>query len=143
MAGVRLVRIWSSDRERAVATARMVAAPHGLDVETTSALREIDFGAWEGRALGDLWSEEPAASRAWEENFRATPPTFGESLDDVERRVSAFWDSLQPLPVRGEVAVVAHRGSLAVLRALITGEAVSEAFAGQLELASAVAVPLV
>jgi broad specificity phosphatase PhoE len=140
MARRPLVRILSSDRQRALATARIVAAPHGVAVEATAALREIDFGAWEGRFLGDLWSEEPLAARAWEDDIRLTPSSFGESLADLERRVETLWASLQPLPGQGEIAVVGHHGSLAVLRAVITGETVSDAFATRLELAGAVAL---
>lgn len=138
MSGRPLVRILSSDRHRALATARILSLPHGLAVEATAALREIDFGLWEGRSLGDLWTEEPSAARAWDEDIRATPPSFGESVHDVEDRVHSFWDSLHPLPREGEVAIVAHRGSLAILRALITGIGVADAFASRIELASAV-----
>lgn len=140
MATQALVRIISSDRQRALATARILALPHGLDIEATAALRELDFGAWEGRSLAELWSEEPLAARAWEGDIRATPPSFGESVRDLERRVGTLWDSLQPLPAEGEIALVAHQGSLAVLRALITGEAISDAFATRLDLAGAIAV---
>lgn len=140
MAAHPLVRVLSSDRERALATARQVARPHGLSVEPAAALREIDFGAWEGRNLADLWSEEPDAAMAWEEDLRSSPPSFGESVSDLERRVSTFWSSLRPLPSVGEVAIVAHRGSLAVLQALITGSLISETFASGLALGAAEAV---
>lgn len=132
-----LVRILSSDRLRALATANAVAGPHGLAVEPTSALREMDFGAWEGRFLGDLWSEEPAAAKAWEQDIRFTPPSFGESLADLVRRIESFWASLRPLPQRGEIAIVAHGGSLAVLMAVITGGAIPDAFAMRLDLGAA------
>jgi broad specificity phosphatase PhoE len=135
-----LVRIVSSDRQRALATARILALPHGLDIESTAALRELDFGAWEGRSLADLWLEEPLAAKAWEGDIRSTPPSFGESVRDLERRVGMLWDSLQPLPSVGELAFVAHQGSLAVLRAVITRETISAAFATRLALAGAVAV---
>src|SRR6266849_8999225 len=114
-------------------TAGILAAPHRLGVEPSAALREIDFGAWEGRSLEDLWTEEPVAARAWERDIRLTPTSFGESLEAVERRVGAFWASLSPLPSQGQIAVVAHGGSLAVLRAVITGETVADAFATRLE----------
>lgn len=139
-----LRRVISSDRERALATARVVAAPHGLEVDATALLRELDFGAWEGRALSDLWSEEPAAAKAWEADLRATPPTFGETVDDLERRVGRFLESLSPLPDgQGEVAIVAHAGSLAVLRSLLSGEGLASVFATRLELGGAVAVPAI
>jgi broad specificity phosphatase PhoE len=140
MAPRPLVRILSSDRQRALETASIVAEPHGVAVETTASLREIDFGAWEGRFLADLWSEEPLAAKAWEDDIRVTPPGFGESLTDLERRVEVLWASMQPLPARGEIAFVGHQGCLAMLRAAITGESVSDAFATRLEVAGAVAL---
>ena len=128
-----LVRVVSSDMERALATASIVAAPHRLAVEPTNALREIDFGSWEGRSLGDLWSDEPAAARAWEGDLAMTPSSFGESVADLERRVTRFWERLHPLPVDGEIAMVAHRGSLLMLWAMIAGERLADSFAMRLE----------
>lgn len=126
-----LVRVISSDLKRAVETAAIVAAPHRVAVETTAALREIDFGAWEGRDLSKLWSEDPAAARAWEANFRLTPLSFGESVSDLEHRVGAFWKQLAPA---GEIAIVGHGGSLAALRALISNEPIEPSMASRLEL---------
>ena len=117
-----LVRVLSSDLKRAFETADIIAARHGLVVETSSALREIDFGKWEGRELGDLWLEDSAAARAWERDVRHTPPAFGESAGDLERRVAAFWQQRAALLDGGEIAVVGHGGSLAVLRSLISHE---------------------
>lgn len=136
-----LVRVLSSDRRRALETAAIVAAPHRLPVEVAAELGEIDFGAWEGRDLRDLWSEEPAAAAAWELDLRSTPATFGESADALERRVRRFWERLRgTITGEGEVAVVAHRGSLAVLHTLITGTPLAEAFATDLRPAAAIRV---
>lgn len=131
-----LARVWSSDLRRAVETASIVAAPFGLTVATTPALRELDFGAWEGRVLGDLWHEDPDAARAWETDITATPDTFGESVRDLLRRVRCFWDQVElstypvspDYPNVGEVAIVAHRGSLAALQSVISGESFALAF---------------
>jgi broad specificity phosphatase PhoE len=135
--GRPLVRVISSDRRRALETAQMVAAPHGLAVEPTGLLRELDFGAWEGRSLADLWSEEPAAASACEADLRATPASFGETVDQLAHRVDVFWRSARRSR-GGEVAIVAHAGSLAVLRSLITGEDLSSTFASRLEPGGAV-----
>ena len=134
-----LTRVLSSDLKRARATADAIAVPHRLVVESTPALREIDFGAWEGRSLGDLWSEDPDAAKAWEDDIRSTPTAFGENLADLERRVLSFWQSANSLN-RGEIAIVGHRCSLAVLRACVTGESLEEAFSTQLEMGAAVVV---
>jgi broad specificity phosphatase PhoE len=124
-----LSAIWSSDSKRAMETAACIAARHGLRVETSAALREIDFGAWEGRPLRDLWSEDPVAARAWEADIRRTPATFAESVADLERRVERFWSQVRGTVLGGEVAVIGHRGSLAALRALITRQSFASSFA--------------
>jgi probable phosphoglycerate mutase len=116
-----LVRVLSSDLKRAVETADLIAARHMVVVETSTALREIDFGKWEGRNLGDLWLEDSAAALAWERDVRQTPRAFGENVGELERRVAAFWERAGLLD-GGEVAIVGHGGSLGVLRALITRE---------------------
>jgi broad specificity phosphatase PhoE len=139
LAAVPLARVLSSDLKRALATADVIATPHHLVVESTPALREIDFGAWEGRSLADLWSEEPQAAKAWEDDIRSTPLTFGERLTDLERRVQVFWRLVQPLD-GGDVAIVGHRCSLAVLRTCMTGESLDEALATELEMGAAVMV---
>ena len=63
----------ASDLRRAIQTAEAIAAPHGLNVETTPLLRERDWGGFTGRFIPDLrgetWpddieSEEDLLSRA-------------------------------------------------------------------------------
>lgn len=129
-----LVRVISSDLRRAMETATIIAARHRIAVETSAALREINFGTWEGRDLRDLWLEDPAAAGAWEQDVRLTPRDFGESVSDLERRVAAFWLQSLPLPARGEIAIVGHGGSLAALRALISHEAIATAIGSRLDL---------
>ena len=120
-----VVAVYSSDLRRCGATAEVIAEPHGLPVRTDPRLRELDFGAWDGRALADLWAEEPAAAAAWERDIMATPPSFGESLSQLWERVAAFWAEIEP----AASVIVAHRGSLAALRALATGVGFAESFA--------------
>lgn len=135
-----LVRVISSDLKRALETATAIAAPHGLAVEPTAALREIDFGTWEGRDLSELWLEDSAAARAWEQDVRITPPAFGEDVSDLERRVGSFWRESSPLPAAGEIAIVGHGGSLAALRALISHEPIATTIASRLDLGAMVGV---
>ncbi len=136
LAGRPLTRIFASDSLRARATAEAIASVHRLRVEVDSRLRELDFGAWEGRRLADLWVEDPDAAAAWDHDLWATPNSFGETLAQLEARVVAFWLESRPHS-GGEVAVVAHRGSLAVLRALITGASLKSVFGAAMNLGTA------
>lgn len=135
-----LVAMWSSDSRRALETAALIALPHRLEVRTTPALRELDFGEWEGRSLGDLWSQDPEAAKAWEKDIRRTPQGFGENVDELEARVRSFWSGLR---IAGEVVVVAHGGSLAALRSLITGESFESCFAARIAIGGCDSLELV
>ena len=73
------------------------------------------------------------------EDIRATPPSFGETLDQLEARVLAFWSESRP-PADAEVAIVAHRGPLAVLNVLITGASLESVYAAGMEMGRAIRV---
>jgi probable phosphoglycerate mutase len=47
----------ASDLHRAIQTAEIIAAPHGLPVTTTKLLRERDWGSFTGRFIPDLRGE--------------------------------------------------------------------------------------
>jgi broad specificity phosphatase PhoE len=131
LAGVTLARIYASDLRRSRETAEPVATNHGLPLELTADLRELDFGAWEGRRLADLWIESPAEASEWESDLRRVPSSFGETFTELEARVSRF---AAGLPRCGDALVVAHRGSLAVLYAQLSGASVATAWTLAFEL---------
>jgi probable phosphoglycerate mutase len=57
LADETLDAVVSSDLQRAVQTAEIIAAPHGLTVMTTPLLRERDWGSFTGRYIPDLRGE--------------------------------------------------------------------------------------
>jgi alpha-ribazole phosphatase len=115
--GCQVDAVYSSDLRRARETAAPLAQRRGLSIEATADLREIDFGAWEGRRLEELWLESPEEARAWEAALRRVPSSFGETFEQLEARVARFARRLGA----GAEVVVAHRGPLAVLYALLAG----------------------
>jgi ribonuclease H / adenosylcobalamin/alpha-ribazole phosphatase len=97
----------SSPVRRARETAAVVADELGLPVQVDDDLREIDFGAWEGRTLEDVrarWGEELAGFRA---DARVAPPG-GESVADVAQRVRRARDRFAQRHPDGAVLVVSH-----------------------------------
>ncbi len=109
-----LVRVVSSDLQRAHHTASPVARARGLTVQTTPALRERHLGAWSRVPV----EEAPEALFEVLHDFRRRPPE-GESLADVASRAIAWLDTLPP--VEGPTLVVAHGGVLRALLGLIDG----------------------
>ena len=70
------------------------------------ALREFDFGDWDGKHFSEL---DPAHSRAYWENPGDIAPPNGESWNVAAARINAGVDRLTALGVR-DVIVVAHAG---------------------------------
>ena len=74
LAGEPLDAVVASDLHRAVQTAEIIAAPHGLAVQTTSLLRERDWGGFTGRFIpelkGEVWPDDIESEDALLERAR-------------------------------------------------------------------------
>lgn len=98
--------IVSSDLRRAIETADALSGgrtrlPH------EPALREMDFGDWDGRAVDDI--DDPALRPFFEAPGARRAPG-GESWDDLATRVEAALDRLAE--GRADLIVVAHMGTI-------------------------------
>ncbi len=81
------------------------------DYQTEARLREIGFGAWEGRTWPEIRGRDPHGARARDADLWNHAPPGGESYADVTRRVAAFLATLS-----GPAVILAHGG---VARALM------------------------
>ena len=114
-AGYALERVLTSPSRRCVETAAL-ALP-GAATEIRDELREIDFGAWEGRTLEELRAAAPdQVEQRCRDPVEFRPPG-GESFRDVAVRLNAI--ALELAVTDGNCAVIAHRGTLAVLERLL------------------------
>jgi probable phosphoglycerate mutase len=83
-------------------TAAVIAAACNLPVEVEPELREVDFGAWEGRTGAEVAERWPAELAAWRAGEPVRPPG-GETVEEVGGRVAAV------LPrFGGTVVLVSH-----------------------------------
>ncbi len=98
----------SSDLIRAVATADALAAPSRTRLPHEVALREFNFGEWDGLAFPEVAARDPVLSRAFWETPGEIAPPGGESWQAVEARVSAAIDTLAQQ--HDEIIAVAHVG---------------------------------
>ncbi|MBA3365507.1 MAG: histidine phosphatase family protein [Actinobacteria bacterium] len=107
--------VYSSDLARAQETAAIVARHRGLDVSTLPALREKNFGSWEGLTDAEVLSRYPAA--------RSGPWGDGESTEEVADRVMGAILEISERHPDARVLVVTHGGPIrAVLsRAHVNG----------------------
>lgn len=106
----------SSDSRRSVQTA-WLALPKA-PLQTDPRLRELDFGAWEGRTWGEVAATDPDALTAWYANPYVNAPTDGESYTALVRRTRGWSESL---PKSGRVLAFTHGGPIRSLLYALTG----------------------
>jgi broad specificity phosphatase PhoE len=92
LATVTFDRVITSPLFRARETADLVAP--GARVEFDPRLREMDYGAWEGRTYEAIAAADGPLRREWEASPGTTRCPGGESGDDVATRVAAFLSDL-------------------------------------------------
>jgi len=114
-----LEAIFASPLSRALETARAIAEPCGLPVQTDDRLKEIHAGVFQGKCWPEIEAGMPEFARRW----KAMEPDFviptGESRRQLMVRGREFFASLRERPWQ-HVAVVAHGGLLgAALKALL------------------------
>jgi alpha-ribazole phosphatase len=105
-----LSAVYSSPRQRAYESAKIIAVEHNLDVSTDPRLCEIDFGEFEGLAYDEAAERYPGEYRAWME--QPTEVTFpgGESFTVVRERVRRCVEGLHTSHSGQIVAVISHGG---------------------------------
>lgn len=96
---------------------RALVAPH-LPFDVEPALREVDFGTWEGRTLEWAETNAPELLAHRRRDPVAFRPPQGESIEDAALR-------LQPLARRlrrdDATLVIGHRIALGILERLLRG----------------------
>lgn len=107
-------RLFASDLLRARDSAGVLAEAWGCDVAIDARLREMDFGAWDGRTWAELEREDGPRLAAWMGDWVGARARDGESFRDVGERVEA-WAAEALAPGGGDAVVVAHAGSLRAL----------------------------
>lgn len=107
--------VWTSPRLRCRIPARAIAASLGsAPPRIAPALRELDFGTWEGRAWDAIGR---APIDVWAADLLHAAPHGGETGAALITRVCAFWQALPP----GAHVLVTHGGPLKILAALAAG----------------------
>ncbi len=116
--------VYASDLQRAIQTARIIAQPHGLDVQIDARIREFDFGEWEGLTWPQIVERWPEFREQGATAAKLYQPEGGETFDRVCTRVESFLNDLRRTS-HDHVLVVTHAGVLhAVLDVL--GESIQD-----------------
>ena len=117
----RATRIIASPARRCRGLAKALAKRDGVALALDDRLRELDFGAWEGRRWWDIprTESDPWAADPW----RLAPPG-GETFAALHARVAAVLAEAG----RG-AALVTHAGPIRAARMILAGASFEAVFA--------------
>lgn len=102
--------VYCSDLQRARKSAEIIARPFGLNPVLIPALRERNFGCWEGMTFDEINRKYPDDFNAWGNAPLTFFPAGGESTEAVrDRVVPAFFDIIEMMQGK-RLAIVAHGG---------------------------------
>jgi len=112
-------KIYSSDRKRAIQTARIIFRSSKL--EKMPDLREMHFGVFEGLTYDEIMKRHPIIYKRWmEDPYNITIPK-GEKMHEFKRRVINAFKKIIALNINKTVAVVCHGGAISVFLNHILG----------------------
>jgi len=120
--------IYSSDLRRAVDTATLLSHAFAASITTTSSLREIHFGDWEGLTWTEIENRDPDYARQWIEAFPNLPAPNGESYIAFKDRVLRQVNRLLSLAESKRIAVITHGGVMRVVLCSVLGHTNQQAW---------------
>ena len=121
LAAEKIATIYSSDLQRALLTAKIIASKHQLAVITCAELQEINFGKIEGLTFNEISQLYPELAKLWVNWSSRLKFPDGESVDELNCRVSKFLDRLKQHAPDEQILVVAHAAPLRLLVCRLLG----------------------
>ena len=112
---------YASPLARTMATARIIAGPHALEVEPRTELREISHGRWEQLTRHEVEAKFPDEAAAWEEDPYTFAPEGGESGLMVTARALPVLLQIVRAHPGGKVLVVSHKATIRLLLSSLLG----------------------
>lgn len=119
--GENIAAIYASPLDRTVETARILAEPHGLEVQKRDGLREISHGRWEQMTRKQVEEAFPDEASAWEKDPYTFAPAGGESGLAVTARALPVLMDIVRAHAASSVLVVSHKATIRLLLSSLLG----------------------
>lgn len=117
----RLDAIYTSPSQRCVETTRCIAAGRSCSVEPVDALRELNFGDFEGRSYAEIAECYPELYRDWMGHPTEVHFPNGESFRTMTDRVIEATCELLARHPNHDIAFVTHGGAIRIILAYVLG----------------------
>jgi len=116
-----LAGVYASPLGRTVETARILAAPHRLEVQTREGLREISHGHWEQKTRAEVEKQFPQEAADWDKDPYTFAPADGESGLAVTARALPVLIELVRAHPGEKIMVVSHKATIRLLLSSLLG----------------------
>jgi probable phosphoglycerate mutase len=121
LANEKIAAVFASPMSRTMETAKILAAPHGLEVQSRDGFREISHGHWEQMTRREVEQQFPDEARDWEKDPYTFAPLGGESgLAVTARALPALIELVRQHPAE-TLLVVSHKGTIRLLLSSLLG----------------------
>jgi broad specificity phosphatase PhoE len=117
----KIAAVYASPLGRTVETARILAAPHKLEVQTRDGLREISHGRWEQMTRREVEEKFPDEAAEWEKDPYIFAPVGGESGLAVTARALPVLIELVRKHRGENIVVVSHKATIRLLLSSLLG----------------------
>lgn len=115
------VGIYVSPLLRTRATAAPLCRQAGLEMQLCPGLRELEYGAWEGKSPAEVDRDHREDYLPWLADAGWNGPTGGERGVDVAHRAMAELMAIWQKHRDGDVLVVSHKATIRVLLCQLLG----------------------
>jgi broad specificity phosphatase PhoE len=120
-----LAAVYSSPLRRALETAEVVAASHGLEPVQVDSLREVDVGSWSGLTRAEIEQRFPEQFARWRDHGQGWED--GETYEEMGTRAVAALLELAASHEGERVLAVTHGGPIRAAFAFADGTTHAEA----------------
>ncbi|HEX3721793.1 MAG TPA: histidine phosphatase family protein, partial [Nitrolancea sp.] len=113
--------IYSSPMRRAVATAAPLCDAVGMAPQLREGLKEIAYGAWEGKTPEETNREFHDDYVRWLADPGWNAPTGGETGIQIARRSAMVLEEIEGSGASGDVLVVSHKATIRIMICALLG----------------------
>ena len=142
LAATPLAGVYASPSTCAVETARIIAAPHGLQPRSVDLLANLDLGLWQGKLVAEVRRQQPRVYRQWQDDPWSIVAPEGETLEEARGRVEKALERIFKRQREGRVAVVVPAPLDALVRWLVSGQPLGDLWLPDLRQELAVELPV-
>ncbi len=115
LASESITAIYASDLSRAWDTAHSIANATGQALQAHQGLRERGFGVLQGQTHAEIEANWPEQALRWRQRDPLWAPEGGESLLDLQARITRTTSELAARHVGEQIVLVAHGGVMDML----------------------------